>query len=108
MLRRVALVRTSVSEEPSASIIRVTRIRELETTLAAHLTFLRSVRRLLVTANLVPSSPILITLMLEELGSSEISFLQETHGVISQKTAFFKANLDQIKIWGFHGGGYEE
>jgi hypothetical protein len=35
MLRRVALVRTDVSEEPSASIIRVTRIGELGTTLAA-------------------------------------------------------------------------
>jgi hypothetical protein len=29
MLRRVALVRTEVSEEPSASFIRVTRIVEL-------------------------------------------------------------------------------
>jgi hypothetical protein len=37
MLRRVALVRTYVSKDLSASIIRVTRI-------------LRSVRRLLVTA----------------------------------------------------------
>jgi hypothetical protein len=34
MLRRVALVRTHVSEELSASFIRVTRISELETTLA--------------------------------------------------------------------------
>jgi hypothetical protein len=34
MLRRVALVRTDVSEELSASIIRVTRISELGTTLA--------------------------------------------------------------------------
>jgi hypothetical protein len=33
-LSRVALVRTDVSEELSASIIRVTRIGELETTLA--------------------------------------------------------------------------
>jgi hypothetical protein len=33
MLRRVALVRTGVSEEHSASFIRVTRIGELETTL---------------------------------------------------------------------------
>jgi hypothetical protein len=31
MLRRVALVRTDVSEELSASIIRVTRIGELQT-----------------------------------------------------------------------------
>jgi hypothetical protein len=35
MLRRVALVRTDVSEELSASSIRVTRIGEQETTLAA-------------------------------------------------------------------------
>jgi hypothetical protein len=35
MLRRVALVRTDVSEELSATIIKVTRIDELGTTLAA-------------------------------------------------------------------------
>jgi hypothetical protein len=35
LLRRVALVRTDVSEEPGASFIRVTRIGELETTEAA-------------------------------------------------------------------------
>jgi hypothetical protein len=35
MLRRVALVRTDVSEEPGASFIRVTRIGELGTTQAA-------------------------------------------------------------------------
>jgi hypothetical protein len=34
MLRRVALVRTEVSEERSASVIRVTRNGELRTTLA--------------------------------------------------------------------------
>jgi hypothetical protein len=34
MLRRVALVRTDVSEELSTSFIRVTRIGELGTTLA--------------------------------------------------------------------------
>jgi DNA-binding TFAR19-related protein (PDSD5 family) len=33
-LRRVALVRTDVSEKPSASLIRVTRIGELRTTIA--------------------------------------------------------------------------
>jgi hypothetical protein len=32
--------------------------------------FLCSVRRLLVTANVVPSSPILVALMMEGLGSS--------------------------------------
>jgi hypothetical protein len=45
MLRHVALVRTDVSEELSASFIRVTRISELGTTLAV-----TSKRRLLVTA----------------------------------------------------------
>jgi hypothetical protein len=35
MLRRVALLRTDVSEESSASYIRVTRIGELGTTLVA-------------------------------------------------------------------------
>jgi hypothetical protein len=35
MLRRVGLVRTDVSEEPSASFIRVTKIGELGTTQAA-------------------------------------------------------------------------
>jgi hypothetical protein len=34
------------------------------------LVFLRSVRRLLVTASVVPSSPILVTLMKEALSSS--------------------------------------
>jgi hypothetical protein len=58
MLRRVALVRTDVSEEPSVSI-RVTRIGELGTTLTAtsnrRINTLRSVRRLLVAASVDPS-----------------------------------------------------
>jgi hypothetical protein len=37
--------------------------------------FLRSVRRLLVAATVVPNSPILVTLMTEALGSSETSVL---------------------------------
>jgi hypothetical protein len=37
--------------------------------------FLRYVRRLLVIANVVPSSPILVTLMKEALSSSETSVL---------------------------------
>jgi hypothetical protein len=73
MLHRVALVRTDVWEEPSASFIRVTRIGELGTTQPTHV--LRSVRRLLVAAWVVPSSPILVTLMKEALSSSEVSFL---------------------------------
>jgi hypothetical protein len=57
MLRHVALVRTDVSEELNASFIRVTRIDEL------------------VTASVVPSSPILCTLMKEVPSSSETSVL---------------------------------
>jgi ribosomal protein L25 (general stress protein Ctc) len=119
MLCRVALVRTDVSEELSASFIRVTRIDDLVVTasvvpsspilvtlmketrssetsvltratrrnntedasLYSHrhenlkLVFLRSVRRLLVAASVVPISPILVTLMKEELSSSETSVL---------------------------------
>jgi hypothetical protein len=63
MLLRVALVRTDISEKFSASIIRVIRIGEL-------------VRRLLVTANVVPSFPILVTLIMEALSSSETSILK--------------------------------
>jgi hypothetical protein len=37
----------------------------------------------------VPSSTILVTLMLEGLRSSEAPVLKEPHGVTYQKTAFF-------------------
>jgi hypothetical protein len=59
MLRRVALVRTDVSEEISSTFIRVTRIGELGATLAS----------------VVPSSPILVTLIKEALSSFETSVL---------------------------------
>jgi hypothetical protein len=61
MLHHVALVRTDISEEPSAYIITVTRIGELGTTL--------------VTSNVVPSSPILVTLMMVAQRFSETSVL---------------------------------
>jgi hypothetical protein len=54
MLRRVALVRTHVSEEFSASFIGATRIGELGTTVAVT-SNRSSVRRLLVTASVIPS-----------------------------------------------------
>jgi hypothetical protein len=43
--------------------------------ICAHLVFLRSVHRLLVTANVLPSLPILVTLMIEAPCSFEISVL---------------------------------
>jgi hypothetical protein len=98
----MALERMDVSEERIASIIRRSRIGELGTMLAvtsnrstlrrnfmretrlpsflsfflffSHI-FLRGVLRLLVTANVVPSSPILVLLMIEAVRSSETSVL---------------------------------
>jgi hypothetical protein len=66
MLRRVAPVRTDVSEELRASIIRETRIGELGTMLAVTTN---------VTVNTVHSSPIFVTLMIDALSSSEKSVL---------------------------------
>jgi hypothetical protein len=62
MLRRVALVRTDVSEEHRSSFIRVTRIGELGTTLA-------------VTRNRRSLRGILVTLMKEAVSSSQTSVL---------------------------------
>jgi hypothetical protein len=50
-------------------------ISEFHSSFLSHLVFLHSVRRLLVTASVVPSSPILVTLMKEVLSSSETSIL---------------------------------
>jgi hypothetical protein len=68
MLRRVALVRTGVSEKLRASIIIVTRIGELRTTLA--LTSYRCTLR---------SESIIVTLRLEALRSSETYHLRRWH-----------------------------
>jgi hypothetical protein len=86
MLRRMAPIRTDISEELSASFIRVTGIGELGTTLTVASNrrtlrrntkgiFIHSLRRLLVRASAVPSSPILVTLMKKALSSSEMSVL---------------------------------
>jgi hypothetical protein len=64
MLRRVVHVRTDVSEEPSASIIKVTRIGELGTTLA----------------ELATNGRCEVGGMIEALGSSETSVLTRATG----------------------------
>jgi hypothetical protein len=62
MLYHVAFVGTDISEERSTSVIRVAKI-----------VFLQSVHRLLVMANAVLGSLILLTLMMEALCVSETS-----------------------------------
>jgi hypothetical protein len=96
ILLRVALVRNDVSEELSASVIRVTRIGELGTTLAVTIN-----RRtlVLVTANVVPSSPILLTLVMEAVFPPKRRFLQEPYGVTSQKTPFFNSVYSYVTLY---------
>jgi hypothetical protein len=88
MFRRVDLVRTDVSEELSASIIRVT-ICELGTLAVTNVDQrCEEILFLLVTAN-VPSSPIIVTLMMEALSSSETSiFTTATRRNIPGDTIF--------------------
>jgi hypothetical protein len=75
MLRCVALVRADVSEEPSSYIISITRIGEVGTTLAT--TVGRCGFLFLFTAKF-SSPPILVTLMMEVIHSSETSVLTMT------------------------------
>jgi hypothetical protein len=68
----VALVRTDVSEEHIASNIKVTRISLLGT---IAVTRNRRTLRMIVTANVVPSSWILVSLMKDAIHSSETLLL---------------------------------
>jgi hypothetical protein len=64
-VRRVALVRTEVSEERIASIIST----------------LLSVLRLIVTAKFIPSSLILVTMIMETVSFPKRRFLQKPRSV---------------------------
>jgi hypothetical protein len=91
------LLRAGVSEELIASIIKVKEISELGTTLA--------VTSLLVTANVVPSSLISFTLMMEAMSSSEtLVFTRVTRRKIPEDGILhgficFAYNHDKLQIF---------
>jgi hypothetical protein len=79
MLRRASLVITDVRRNLAPRHHDEGGVKLLRNVGSYHVVFLRSVRRLLVTA-IVPSSPILVTLMKEAPGSSETSVLTRATG----------------------------
>jgi hypothetical protein len=96
MLGSAALVRTGVSKENIASIIKVKRIGELRTTLAV--TNNRSTLR--VVGNVAPSSPILLLLMMEALRSSETSIpTRATRRKVSQDSIHHSHRRENLKFY---------
>jgi hypothetical protein len=110
MLRRVPLVRTDVSEELSASIIRVTRIGEIGKTLAANLTrfevfmpsygMVRSVAVVRTDVSDEHSTSTFRLTTISELGTLAITSNRLTlpHNVTAQEMTFF-INLLTFPYW---------
>jgi hypothetical protein len=89
MLRNVALVGNYVSEEHIASFNKVTRN-----------SIFCSFRQLLVTPNIIPSSPILVTMMMEALSSSETSVLtRETRRNIPEDGIIYSHRRENLKSY---------